>query len=305
MSTSVQAEPIHRHHDFEHALRAAIVDRGLALSRIQHHVQERGLDVGVSTLSYWQNGERVPRSAASMRVVTALEEVLGVPPKALTGLLHDQPAGAPEPWCPRAQMSTLTGYADVVDRLLDGMGGEVLGRTETVSTVEGVTVGPSGSIDSVHVIQVLRALRDVDRVIVVWQGEQGSDVSRIEVEPVAGCRIGRVRREEDRALVVAELIFDRIIRPPQTRMLQYVVRDGNDVPSHDYYRLLPRPEGMKVIEVVFHPERVPYRVNEFFRKRLDGPDVRSAPMVLHDGHRAHLALEHAGPGVVGVSWEYP
>lgn len=73
--------------DFDRALRAAITGRGLALARIRHHLGQRGVAVGVSTLSYWQNGERVPRSTESRRIVAALEEVLEVPAGALTSLL--------------------------------------------------------------------------------------------------------------------------------------------------------------------------------------------------------------------------
>ena len=46
---------------FAEALRQAIARRGLALNRIRTHLADRGLHVGVATLSTWQSGRRIPR----------------------------------------------------------------------------------------------------------------------------------------------------------------------------------------------------------------------------------------------------
>ena len=63
------------HASFDDVLRAAIAERGLALGRLREHLAARGQHVGVSTLSYWQNGERQP-TERSLPVVEALEQVL-------------------------------------------------------------------------------------------------------------------------------------------------------------------------------------------------------------------------------------
>ena len=72
---------------FEEALRAAIAARGLSLERLRSRLAERGLHVGVATLSCWQNGHRRPERPESLRAVSALEEILGLPPEALVVLL--------------------------------------------------------------------------------------------------------------------------------------------------------------------------------------------------------------------------
>lgn len=41
---------------FHVALRAAIAARGLPLQRVQHHLSRHGVKVGVTSLSYWQQG---------------------------------------------------------------------------------------------------------------------------------------------------------------------------------------------------------------------------------------------------------
>ncbi|WP_396452938.1 helix-turn-helix domain-containing protein, partial [Actinomadura sp.] len=75
--------------EFAGALRQAVQASGLTLERIRHRLGRRGLTVSVATLSYWQRGRSRPRSRT---VVAALEEILQVPPGALTELLDD-PAG--------------------------------------------------------------------------------------------------------------------------------------------------------------------------------------------------------------------
>ncbi|XVQ83159.1 hypothetical protein ACQP2K_30595 [Microbispora siamensis] len=73
---------------FHVALRAAVEARGLTLEdRLRHRLEERGLRVGTTSLSYWQQGLRRPERAESLRAVRALEEILALPPRSLTDLL--------------------------------------------------------------------------------------------------------------------------------------------------------------------------------------------------------------------------
>ncbi|MGQ4720988.1 hypothetical protein [Streptomyces tunisiensis] len=58
---------------FHVALRAAIAARGLPLQRVQHHLSRHGVRVGVTSLSYWQQGARRPQRPESLRAVRALE----------------------------------------------------------------------------------------------------------------------------------------------------------------------------------------------------------------------------------------
>ncbi|NDZ73640.1 hypothetical protein G3I36_21840, partial [Streptomyces sp. SID10362] len=62
--------------------------------RVQHHLAHRGVKLGVTSLSYWQQGARRPRRAESLRAVRALEEVLSLPDDSLLRLLRDTDAPA-------------------------------------------------------------------------------------------------------------------------------------------------------------------------------------------------------------------
>ena len=68
---------------FHLALRCALTVRGLALTRVQHKLAQRGIKVGVTSLSYWQQGARRPQRPESLRAVRALEEVLDLPAHSL------------------------------------------------------------------------------------------------------------------------------------------------------------------------------------------------------------------------------
>ena len=70
---------------FHLALRAALSARGLPLQRVQHHLAGRGIKVGVTSLSYWQQGARRPQRPESLRAVRGLEEVLGLPAHSCSG----------------------------------------------------------------------------------------------------------------------------------------------------------------------------------------------------------------------------
>src|SRR5216117_64978 len=72
---------------FHAAFRAAVHERGLALDRLRAHLAQRGITVGLSSLSDWQQGRRRPCGANSLRAVHALEEILGLPPRSLIRLL--------------------------------------------------------------------------------------------------------------------------------------------------------------------------------------------------------------------------
>src|SRR5881227_4086770 len=93
LDTALRGGPFHV------ALRAAIAARGLPLQRVQHHLSRYGVKVGVTSLSYWQQGARRPQRPESLRAVRALEEILQLPEESLIRLLaeSDDPAAARRP----------------------------------------------------------------------------------------------------------------------------------------------------------------------------------------------------------------
>ena len=74
---------------FHAALRAAIRERGLSLERLRSHLARRGIQIGVSSLSFWQHGRTVPTRRESVLAVHALEDILQLPSESLLRLLAD------------------------------------------------------------------------------------------------------------------------------------------------------------------------------------------------------------------------
>lgn len=102
LETALRAGPFHV------ALRAAITARGLPLHRVQHHLTRHGVTVGVTSLSYWQQGARRPQRTESLRAVRALEEILDLPDESLIRLLardeeHAAHAAPRDPLLPLAR----------------------------------------------------------------------------------------------------------------------------------------------------------------------------------------------------------
>ncbi|AKU15948.1 hypothetical protein [Luteipulveratus mongoliensis] len=284
---------------FEEVLRDGITARGLALSRVREHLIARGQQIGVSTLSYWQNGERQP-TTRSLPVIEALEQVLELSPGTLTSLVPTEADREPR----RGKLAGITSYADTVDELIREMGSTSMGLAANLSTIEGVSIGRERSLETKHVHQVVRASEDVDRQVITYQGELGCDVTLLALLPVSGCRIGRVRHHEPTALVVAELLFDRTVHRHESHVFQYVIKDDNKVPTHEHYRMHLEGGGIHVVELTFHPEALPVRVEEFHRRRLEDPDARRRPVPIYHGNRVHLVTEPSTPGISGLSWEY-
>ncbi|AKU15951.1 helix-turn-helix transcriptional regulator [Luteipulveratus mongoliensis] len=284
---------------FARVLHEAISARGLALNRLRDHLAARGQHVGVSTLSYWQNGERHP-TTRSLPVIQALEEVLGIPVGTLTTLLPAEVDRTDR----QSRFMAATDYAETVERLVREMGTSGPGHTINLSVIERLSIGRNGAMESKTVHQVVRALDDVDRLLVTYQGEAGCDAELLTVVPVSGCRLGRSRTDKDAGLLVSEILLNRQLRRHESHVLQYLIKDANALTMNEHYRLHIQHGGIHVAEIEFHPDRLPAHVEEFYRRRLEEPDVRRRPVELHDGNLVHLVTEQLVPGVSGLAWTW-
>ena len=290
---------------FHEALRAAIQARGLALQRVQHRLDRSGSRVSVSTLSYWQSGRRRPERTESLRAVTALEEILGLPPTSLTVLL-----GPPRPRGPAAGLPPgARRYADVFNSpeplgpLLAALDAPD-GRLHLVSSYDLITVGPGRDGHDHEHLQVLAAHSETDRHVTIYEGDPGCDTDLVSITALDNCRLGRVRRDPRAGLVVAELLFDRILRVGETQLLRYRVTDASGVPCRDYSRSFRFPVHQVVMQVRFHPAALPVRCWRFGKRTNTGPDHECAEVNLGPHHNTHLVRTEVSPGIVGLRWDW-
>lgn len=307
--------------EFAGALRQAIAASGLTLERIRHRLGRRGLTVSVATLSYWQRGRSRPRSSA---IVTALEEILGVPPGTLTGLLDD-PAPAASPLRGRARRGTAAPppngararaagdlwpdpdrYARLVGQL-DRSGDH---RLDRLSIHDIYRLDEERRSWTLSVRAVLRAAGDdIDRVVCThWTGgTPAHDGPRTDGLAAARyCRPGRVRAAG--GLVAFELVFDRVLAAGDTAVVEYDLgpitgADADPVPD-GYDRRFPHPVHDYVAVVEFLGDRLPARCYGFTAEASAAPRRRLGELWVGTSGSANLAVGNVRRGIVGIEWEW-
>ncbi|MGW6447000.1 XRE family transcriptional regulator [Lentzea sp. NPDC055074] len=291
--------------EFAEALTKAVETSGLSLERIQHHLELRGLQVSLSTLSYWRRGRSRPERPESLQAVAALEEILRVAPGALTGSLGDKrPRGR---WVERAAALEGIWQEAAIDL------GRAIARVDKLlpypakylSVRDLTVIGPDRREVEMRTSSVIEAFEDgVDRILVAKYADE-DDRSPGGIFAERSCRVGRVRSDDEHKLYVAEIILDRVLRAGDTALvdLRYTSDPGADSVSAD--RRFVRPLRDYVLEVEFHPDAVPVRCHSFSRPEPGAPDVDTRELWIGTTASAHLVVHEAQPGwVYGIKWEW-
>ncbi|MGW0389633.1 hypothetical protein ACWDYJ_01805 [Streptomyces sp. NPDC003042] len=291
---------------FHLALRAALAARGLPLHRIQHRLAARGIKVGVTSLSYWQQGARRPRHPESLRAVAALEQILELPDGALLRLLT-HPEGAAWTGRPASRSyRALVSVGAAVEQLLNGMELPADGGLHSVGHHERVRIGAAGELRGRTSQQIVRAHRDgVDRYLAIHHGDPGCDPTRVEVTAYENCRTGRVRCHPEAGVVVAELLFDARLRRGDTYVFGYGVEDGTGARSAEYVRGFSYAGGLYMLQVRFDEAALPVRCRRFARTGPQAPRTGFADLTPSGRHRAvHLVEQEVRRGILGISWDW-
>jgi hypothetical protein len=284
---------------FAEALRQAIARRGLALNRIRTHLADRGLHVGVATLSTWQSGRRVP-CEDSLAIVAALEDLLQVPPGWLTGRIppaRTEPDTTPQPYA-------VVDYAEALTRLLDRLRRDAHGRLRNVTVLEEVRLGADRSAHCRRVIQSVVAVQPVDRLIIAHQGEPGCDAEQLTLRALSGCRTGRIARSPEAGAMLGELLLDRVLAVGETAVVRYEIEDRTGLPATEYQRFSEWGGMHYVLEVQFDRAALPVRVHEIRRRHTSGPNLIHRDLMLTPDGRVHVIAPSTDPGTVGVTWEW-
>ncbi|ANW20740.1 hypothetical protein I3J09_22590 [Streptomyces clavuligerus] len=294
---------------FHLALRTAIAVRGLPLQRVRHHLTHRGITVGVTSLSYWQQGARRPQRPESLRAVRALEELLELPGNSLIRLLGtgDGGAGRREVDRPASRAySFLMEVSGTVERLLADLEVPADGGLHTVGHHERIRIGAGRELLGRESRQVVRAHRDgIDRYVAIHHGDPGCEPERVRVTALENCRTGRVRRHRETGLVVAELLFDARLRAGETHVLGYGFEDGTGGPSTEYVRGFTHAGGQYVLQIHFDEGALPARCRRFAQATTGAPRGGRTDLTLSGRHRTvHLVEQGVRPGILGIDWDW-
>ncbi|MER6420230.1 hypothetical protein [Streptomyces sp. NPDC001137] len=291
---------------FHVALRAAIAARGLPLQRVQHHLSRYGVKVGVTSLSYWQQGARRPQRPESLRAVRALEEILQLPEESLIRLL----AETDEPSCAERSAGrsyrSLVEASGVLERLLAELGSPLDGGLHTLGHHERVRIGAHRELAGRESQHIVRAHKDgVDRFVAVHHGDPGCAPERMRVQALENCRTGRVRVHHDTGVLVAEFLFDTRLRAGDTFLFRYGIEDGTAGVSREYIRGFGPAGGQYALQVRFHEQALPSRCHRFAQHSPAAPRSGRQELPLSGRHRSvHLVEPRVRTGVVGIGWEW-
>ncbi|MBW5481539.1 hypothetical protein [Streptomyces bambusae] len=292
---------------FHLALRTALAVRGLPLQRVQHRLAARGIRVGVTSLSYWQQGARRPQRHESVKAVRALEQILELPDGSLVRLLAAPDAAAAD--SARTAARSYRALLDVgaaVEELLAGMELPADGGLHTVGHHERVRIGAAGELVGRASQHVVRAHRDgIDRYLAVHHGDPGCAPEGVEVVAYENCRPGRIRRHREAAVVVAELLFDARLRHGDTYVFGYGFEDGTAGRSTEYVRGFGYAGGQYVLQVRFDEAALPVRCRRFSQAGPGAPRRDLADLTPSGRHRSvHLVDPGVRRGILGIAWDW-
>ncbi|TWP47998.1 hypothetical protein FKR81_30505 [Lentzea tibetensis] len=278
---------------FHVVLREAIQQRGLPLDRLRSRLAQRGIRVGLATLSDWQHGNSRPQRPNSMRAVDALEEILGLPHGTLTGLLA--PGGIPR--------HGVDEHSGPLGELLGSLPRGHAWDLETITTETTYAIGPDRRRSGMSIRKLVRARRDgVDRARVCYFGASEGVIGDADVRPVRNCGLGEVRRHAGGNVLVAEVLFGQSLRTGETWLFEYAVDQSET--TTDVAHAIRQPEGNWVLEVRFHPDALPAVVHGYYRADLYGDRQRVSELPLTNHHSVLLTSAGMSAGVVGINWRW-
>ncbi len=287
--------------DFAAALRMAIAARGLALERIRYRLSQRGYDLSVATLSYWQSGRSRPERATSLAALGTLEEILQVPRGSLAAKLptsrqRDQ----------RQNSGLPGGHADFVEdaRILDHLAKQ-LGLTWTeglrrVSAQDLVEIGADRTIVSHVVHELIQATEEgLDRIAVGFVEEDRAVCPYVTA--LRNCRVGRAIEAPQESAYVGELLLERPLRQGESILVEYQVSFiGQRSPATWWARGCLEGQRQVHLQITFDRGAIPVAAEEV--AIIDGVE-QATPIIIAGTTLAALWMD-VGPGAFGLRWTW-
>ncbi|MFJ9866550.1 hypothetical protein [Streptomyces sp. NPDC101165] len=300
LDTALRGGPFHV------ALRAAIAARGLPLQRVQHHLSRHGVKVGVTSLSYWQQGARRPQRPESLRAVRALEEILQLPDESLIRLLTESGEPTSVRRTSARSYRSLIEASDALNRLQGDLGWSLDGGLHTLGHHEQVRIGARRELAGLESHHIVRAHRDgVDRFLAVHHGDPGCSPRAMAVHALENCRTGRVRLDQETGVLVAELLFGTRLRAGDTFLFRYGIEDGTAGVSREYVHGFGFPGGQYALQVRFDRTVLPTRCHRFAQHSPAAPrSGRHELTVSGPHHSVHVVEPRIRPGLVGIAWDW-
>lgn len=300
--------------DFATVLRRAIERRGLTLARAHARMAETGDAVSVATLSHWQSGRSLPGRRISRGVLQTLERVLDLPEDTLRAALERTQ---------KARRDRPDGAVEVVQRLPLGervletfasTGLPFVDHLTRVSVLERLWLGPNGGPVRQQLVQTLRAEEDGCDSFTAFQLDFAERPSVGTFAAGVGCELRRVETASDGRLTIGVFrLFEPLAKGEVVTTSYSVTFPEPERATTSHGRIHRTAFRDSVLEVVFHPDRLPARVEHFYEPAdspyLGDPDVLDLASTF--GQRpvidgtAQSYFANREPGLSGMRWEWP
>ncbi|WP_431981137.1 hypothetical protein [Streptomyces qinglanensis] len=293
---------------FAAELRTALVRRGLPLERVCSRLAARGIRLSPATLSYWQRGRTVPERYNSLRAVAELEDILRLPGGTLSELLPPQrPRGGARDGAAkgRAARQPLFGAESWQERALGTDLSHLNENLTVVSTREVLHLDDRGRLSHLSVSHLVRARENGACRMVNLHCLDNPGASRVHVEPICG-RTERLQLHPESGSVLIATGFGRDLLRGETALVEYRLRPEDGVlPTGRHEHGVNSPHRAYLLQVFFHPARVPTVCQTTFRQDADAEPKGLRRLRLDGSHSAHLHRNRCERGLHGLVWTWP
>jgi len=296
--------------DFHQVLRLAIARRGLSLARLRAHLEQRGIHIGLSTLSYWQRGIRHPEVPKAMPAVRALESVLDLPSESLVSLIGPRGTRTRDH---RAAPSFTYLHPDqtgpAAERLLTELGdpGTMAGNAdlEIMFVHDTCTFDAQQREDKLVTRLVTRARKNgPDRYVMVYNGDDGCRIEDVSFNTGEGCRTGRIRRRAGEQTLAVELLFDRKLAEGDIHVFSYEVFDSSGGVSPGYHRIFRYGCSTFLLQLQFDALALPARCTRQFRPHGGAQPSESEDLPCDVRGVTSAFFRDSAPGLAGIAVEW-
>lgn len=295
MSTPTEGRP----NAFAAALRAAISERGITLSRLRRQLADDGNIVSMATLSYWRSGDRQPEGPQSLAIVEGIEDRLRLRRGHLRSLLGPSArlGVVPPPRLPfdeeRENRETAETLAALRSAPQEGL--------RDLSTHLTVQVGTDGAVASIVMRSLVQATQGViSELPLVDVAPEETDVLSV-ISDVVGGRVDREHLHPGRLVSGVVIALDDPITVGDTTLFQFTETFPPGYPARQSaWHALSRPARETLIWVRFHPDAPPSWCEEYAETE---DDYVSTMRSVRSGS-VHASRHGFGPGILGIRWGY-
>ncbi|WP_435743010.1 hypothetical protein [Microbacterium sp. PMB16] len=284
---------------FAAALRAAISERGITLSRLQQRLADDGNAVSMATLSYWRSGSRRPEGAQSLSVVEGIEDRLGLPRGHLTSLLG--PSTRLGPVAPPKLPFDEERENRESEETLEALRSAPQDTLRDLSTQLTVQVGANGAVESVVMRTLVQATSGtITELPLIDVAPEETEVMSV-ISDVIGGRVAREYLHPGHLLSGVVIALDEPITTGDTTLLEFTETfPPGYPPRQSAWHATSRAARETLIWVHFHPDALPSWCEEY----CETEDEYVATMRSVRSGAVHLARHGFGPGVLGIRWGY-